>query len=766
MKGYWHFPAIAALIAFICMYFEFPLLFIGLLMWLAYLYYDGRLLKLSFILSVASFFFFYFFLPPITTAEPETQTQKPSTERHSFIGEISQPVSYTDEKIEFVLTENTSKQSILVVYFPEKEVPYHETDQLKFGASCVVEGEIELPNTSRNPGQFDYQNYLLMNDVTYQLVVDSLEELNCSGEDFPEMIYDLRNQLISHVKASTSKDISQWLNGIVFGDDSGLDEETAELFERWGLTHIIAISGLNMGIIVAMTYFVLVKMNILTKEKAAWLLVFMLPVYALVAGGEPSVWRASLMVVAFILLHKLKVRLSVTDVISIVFLLLLFFDKYIIYQVGFQLSFVVTFGLLLSRKWFMQTNAAWIQVLQVTFVSQIMIIPLQFAYFFTFQPLSILINVLIVPYFSIFVIPLMYITVLVSFLPQVFIQFIELFFIPIHDTVISFIAFVDDHFYFPWMIGDFPFSFAVIYYCLFFVFMHMLQSQKKTQAFISGCLLTLVITILALRPYLSPYGTVTMLDIGQGDAFVIELPHRQGVIMIDAGARVSFDDGETETTDSVYKQIIEPFLQANGIQKIDALFLTHEDKDHVGSVPYLTENIETDTIFVSDYYEMTEEGKQIIRENDIQLKRIGAGNKINIKDQVFYVLAPSENHGTVNENSLVLHTNLGGSNWLFTGDIAKEQEREVIQTFPSISADVLKIAHHGSNTSTDPHFLEHTAPEAALISVGENNMYGHPAQEVIDLLEEDDVFILRTDLHGAVQYRFHQNKGTFYTYLP
>ena len=140
--------------------------------------------------------------------------------------------------------------------------------------------------------------------------------------------------------------------------------------------------------------------------------------------------------------------------------------------------------------------------------------------------------------------------------------------------------------------------------------------------------------------------------------------------------------------------------------------------------------------------------------------------EIVIKDQPFHVLSPKKNMFDDNENSLVVYTTLGGLKWLFTGDIGTQIEKEIIQLFPELSIDVLKVAHHGSNTSTDEAFIQHVQPTYALISAGVNNSYGHPTEEVLETLDHENVTVLRTDESGAVQFRFIKNEGTFFKYLP
>ncbi|RDW19252.1 DNA internalization-related competence protein ComEC/Rec2 [Oceanobacillus arenosus] len=765
MRGYWHFIAISGAMACLSIQFS-PFYFIGLFLWLGYLYYDGRLRKIPFLLSLTTYLFFLSYLPQLDMQADMEDVN--SRTNQQFIGSIKSDMSVTDKKIEFSFHEQRMNTNLLILFFPKpnsKQADFkNELYMLKNGASCMIEGKLELPNASRNPGQFDYQAYLLSKGITHQVIVNSLDAIDCQGSSIIHRFYQLRSDLISFVESRVSVDTSSWLTSLVLGDDSQLPEDTVALFQSWGLSHIIAISGSNIALLLALLYFLLIKLNLVTKEKAQFIVLLFLPVYGILAGGEPSVWRACVMVMLFILINEFKLKFSITDVLSITFIILILVDKYIIYHVGFQLSFIVTFGLLLSRDLLADTNHLLMQTLQMSFVSQMIIIPLQFSYFSMLQPLSIVLNVIIVPYFSIFAIPLMYILLPLSFLPKSFLHIIDSVFVYIHSNVVNFVWWIDGIADYPFIIGAVSILFTIIYFVLFFTFMDRLARQKLRQSFLLSIMLSILICLVAIRPYLSPIGTVTMLDIGQGDAFVIELPYRKGVIMIDAGARFNFDD--MQATNTVWKQIIKPYLYSRGINKIDAIFLTHEDIDHAGSVPYMVEDFKIERIIVSDFYQLTGEEMQLFEKQNIRIERVTRNDSVVLQGQPFHVIAPNYNHQSGNENSLVLYTILGGKGWLFTGDTGKQQEKEIIETYPDLTVDVLKVAHHGSNTSSDTEFLQKVNPNTALISVGENNTYGHPTQEVLDSLAAVGSLVLRTDTDGAVQYRFKNNKGTFFTYLP
>ncbi|AXI09515.1 DNA internalization-related competence protein ComEC/Rec2 [Oceanobacillus zhaokaii] len=571
LKGYWHIAAISVAIA--CLTVQFHLIFsIGFFLWVGYLYFDGRLTKIHVLFSLTIFLFFLSYLPQFDKQEDHTALIPVGYEL--LKGSIRSDILITDNRVEFTFHEQQLESKLLVVIFPKPNTNQadfkNEIKILKHGATCVINGELEHPSTSRNPGQFDYRAYLLSKGITHQVIVDLPSDIKCHGASFINRFYKVRSNLISFVESKVSLETSSWLTSLVLGDDSKLPDETVDLFQRWGLSHIIAISGSNIALLLTLIYFLLIKLNLFTKEKAQFIVLLFLPVYGILAGGEPSVWRACMMVMIFILINQFKLKFSIIDVLSITFIFLILADKYIIHHIGFQLSFLVTFGLLLSKNWLANSNSLLMQTLQISFVSQMMIIPLQFTYFSMLQPLSILLNVIVVPYFSIFAIPLMYILLPISFLPKAFPHIIDILFVKVHYSVINFVRWVDQVADSPFIIGSVSTIFAIIYFILFFVFMDQLARQKLQQSFMIGIFLPILICVAALRPYFSPFGTVTMLDIGQGDAFVIELPYRKGVIMIDAGAKFNFED--MQATDSISEEIIKPYFYSRGIKKLMRYF--------------------------------------------------------------------------------------------------------------------------------------------------------------------------------------------------
>jgi len=677
-------------------------------------------------------------------------------------------VNDTDTHISFTVKEASESHLYSIIHFYEERDDVFDSyvKNIKHGATCEIRGQIGTINEASNPGQFNYLSYLQNNGIRDQIEVEKMTHINCTGSRSLQIVYELKNNVIKAIDHSYSEELASWMKALVIGDDSSIDDSVIDLFQRWGLSHILAISGLHVGIVVMIIYFLFIRLNLLTKESVQTLLLIFLPFYALLAGSEPSVWRASLMISIVILFNKWRVRVSLTDLLSIVFLMILFIDKQMIYHIGFQFSFLVTLAILLSKDWLLQTHSRMFQLLQISFISQMIIIPLQLIYFHTFTPLSILVNVIIVPYFSLFVIPFTFICVIIVKIPLIspMLTMSDQLFKFVHNFVISSLEQIDNLLYDPFVVGDFSLMYVVVYYSILLFLMIFLERIDKRKALFTGVLLVALIMWLDVKPYFSPIGTVTMLDIGQGDAIVIELPYRKGIMFIDAGAKFSFE--REEPTASVYESVIKPYLMSRGIRHVDHIFISHDHLDHNGSVPFIVNDFTVDSLYTSEYYEWTDWEKEHLSETDIRIERLAKGEKVEEGIYSFYVLGPEKDFRDANENSLIIYTKLGELTWVFTGDAEKNAENALIKAYPNLTANILKVGHHGSQTSTLSFLLDHLQPKVALISVGRNNMYGHPSKEVIDRLLDDQIKIFRTDEQGAIVYEFQEGKqGKFSTFL-
>ncbi|CQR46906.1 ComEC family competence protein [Paraliobacillus sp. PM-2] len=755
MRGYWHLFAIAVIVTIIAITFNSYFLYGLFLIWLYILYRRHSLQNLTIMIMLAiSVFTSIYYLPK----EVDTSWLKSSDQ--SYTGTITSAVKRENNYLSFIFNIKENNNNIQLNYFFENKS--EQPTSWKTGAACQLTAIPQTPSTSTNPGEFDYQSFLLQKGISKQLTLTKIDNLQCEGANVLDKFYRWQNKIVERVNHYCSTFTSSWLLALYFGVDTQLDEDIVDIFKRWNLSHLLAISGLHVGLITSFLYFIFIKMGFLSKEKGVYIILLFLFIYPFLSGGAPSVWRSCLMGVLGIILLQFRKKVSIIDIVSMVFLLCLVYNKYLIFQLGFQFSFLVTLGLVLSKKGF--EHVTKVQLLfRISLISILILLPLQMMHFYYFNPLAILLNVFLIPYFSILVMPFLFFLLIICFFYPSLTTFLDLIFQWMHAPMLRFITWIDQHLFHPFVVGEFPYLYVWFYYILLIGLFMAIEYKKMKQVFISSLLLLCWIIWLEMRPYTNENGIITMLDVGQGDAMVIELPYRKGVIMIDVAG--TFEEDFQTPSDRIYKQVIQPFLYSKGISQVDLIILSHADHDHIGSLTYLLKDFNIKHIVTSPYFdspllaEMSEEQ---------QYHTVGYDDTFYYNGLSFQIIHPNNNYQDRNNNSLVVLAKLGQLKWLFTGDISDQIEQQIINIYPNLTVDVLKLAHHGSGDSTSESFIRQLDPKVAMISVGKDNRYGHPADKVIERLESKGIIVFRTDQQGAIQYTYKDNgeRGTFSTFLP
>lgn len=287
LREYWFVLAFSALAGMISVAQGHVYLLVLFLGWLLCIYY---LKKVNFMLVISALiicFASYIYLPPPHAPPSNSPTTHLQTEKQLKTGKITSPLTEKDRITTFDFQTHDEKKW-QVTYF-KNDVHDHLPTFVQHGASCRLTGEVSSAQSATNPHQFDYQNYLWQQGIQAQFLISHIEDIECENKSFRSSIYDFRQFLKETTKNNLSDSTVQWLHALVLGDDTLLDDSIVDVFRRWGLSHILAISGLHIGIVVGLIYFCFVRLNILTKEKAKMFLCLFLPVYALIAGGQPSV---------------------------------------------------------------------------------------------------------------------------------------------------------------------------------------------------------------------------------------------------------------------------------------------------------------------------------------------------------------------------------------------------------------------------------------------------------------------------------------------
>lgn len=479
------------------------------------------------------------------------------------------------------------------------------------------------------------------------------------------------------------------------------------------------------------------------------------------------------MAIILIMADILMQQPSTLSTVATTAVLILLYNPFIICDVGFILSFGGTIGIILLNKpiteWFnkkfflLKDNKIFkyiLEMLTVTISAQIILLPVMWYYFNTISLISIITNLLVGPFTGIITI----LGLIVYFLSLIYFPLGRLCSYSIY-ILISIIIYVSQ------ICAKVPFgnitlptpsiSIILIYYLLIYIIF------RKKSKFIESSLnllkrkivniLVSILIILQLCIYIIPknYIEVNMIDVGQGDSSLIKTNNYN--ILIDGG-------GSENSDYDVGNSVLVPYLLDNTNGTIDLMFISHFHEDHAEGCIAVLESLKVRKIIIGTQPKQTELYDKILeisKEKSIPVIKVVEGDTISMDNLKFEILFPGEElqiQEDLNNNSLVIKMNYYETSILFTGDIEKEGEEILIkEQAENLDVDILKVAHHGSKSSTIEEFLQKTTPGVALISLGENNKFGHPNEEVINRLNSFGSMIFRTDEFGEVSLKIFKD---------
>ncbi|MGE7905414.1 DNA internalization-related competence protein ComEC/Rec2 [Peribacillus sp. NPDC094092] len=643
---------------------------------------------------------------------------------------------------------------------------------LRIGLSCPAKGTLQIPDKNRNENSFDYQHYLFRQGIHWIFKADaiSFEECKKTGTSLPVSIRNLRLKGITYIREHFPEESSGFVTALIFGDQTYIDEGDLTNYQRLGLVHLLAISGLHVSFLTGMLFYFGIRVGIIRERMIVAILIF-LPVYMLLSGASPSVVRSCLMAMLFFLLLLFKKRVSAGAAIGSTYMALLFFRPNMIYDIGFQLSFAVTFSIIMSSSIFIQYPKKTTQLFIISSICQLAALPILLFHFFEVSFLGMFLNVLYVPLYSIILLPLSLISLLIHLLlpplGQPLISLLNFTFVLCNkaadaasDLPLASIPF-----------GKPPFiMMALLVISLLGLYLTWDVSFEKSKIW---CVIMMVLLLFQYNlQRFSPFGEVQIIDVGQGDSILIILPFNRGNYLIDTGGQITFPIdpwAKKRKKFNTADDIIIPLLKSKGIHQLDKLILTHPDADHMGSANELIQNFNVGEIIIGGWSEEHYRDMDFVsmaRDKKMKMTVLRRGDHWVADGAPFAVLSPYEKEENKNDSSIVLFTELGGLSWLLTGDMGEEGEKELLSTYPQLKADILKVGHHGSKTSSTSAFLEKLQPKAAIISVGKDNRYGHPHGDVIGNLEGNGIKVFRTDEDGSIIYKYYKSSGTFRKTLP
>lgn len=590
-----------------------------------------------------------------------------------------------------------------------KDVKYYEN--IPLGTTLTLTGTLNIPNKNTIPNTFNYYEYLYYQGINFTMNINNIKV----NENNIFWMYKLKNALINHIAKYRSK---AYLLTFILGDKSALEEGIYEGYQSIGVSHIFAISGMHVSLLTGIILKLLKKL----KENTRYVIVIIfLLIYSFLTDFQPSILRSITLFILLFLNKRFSFNLNTLRVYYLTITVLLLSNPYLIHNVGFQYSSVVSYSLIRNSK--LIKGSYLMKCLKISLIAFLYSLPITACNNYEINILSVFNNLIYVPLISFIIYPISLLTLLFPFLDNVLLSLNH-----ISEFIANYMLILNI------IIPKIPSLIIVAYYILITLFFN---SYRKIFLLIS---LILIMTV-KIYPFLDNNYYVYFLDVGQGDSTVIK--YKGETIMIDTGGKVSFkidawkEKKKTYLTDNTMR-----FLKSIGVSKIDYLILTHGDTDHLGEAEHLVDNFKVLNIILNKGEFNSYEKSLLKKKVNITNKYYGSLNLRLLDTDIIY--------DNENDNSIVTLLNINNYRLLFMGDASIKVETDLLKKY-KLSTNLIKVGHHGSKTSSDYNFLKSINPSIAIISSGRNNRYNHPNKETLETLDKLKVNYFNTQTSGTIK---------------
>ncbi|MBF2350627.1 DNA internalization-related competence protein ComEC/Rec2 [Listeria welshimeri] len=649
-----------------------------------------------------------------------------------------------------------NKEKIQLTYKINSEKEQQNLTKLRYGQFISLSGNLETPPINRNQNQFNYQTYLKHQNINFILQANSLYITEHFDPSPLMRMQNIRLTIIKYLSNNISPIVSPYFLALITGEKNGFSPEMYEAYQQMGVVHLLAISGLHVNLLIGAIYFLLLKFG-MTRERAIIFLLVFLPFYAILTGANPPVIRAATMTALLLLSEKYSTKFSVFSVICLSFILFFILQPYVIYEVGFQLSYAVSFGIILSsRQILTKQQNPFAKSFAISLISTMMSSVVMMYHFYSFSWAGIFFNLLYVPIFTVIILPSCFVVFFISLIFPAFLNMPEsllIFIIQLMEKITNIFAQIP----YQTIVTGRPNTLILILMILTILLLFYRWQKNKFPLGLLFCFCALC--------YIASFnfsGKVSFIDVGQGDSILIQLPNNAGNYLIDTGGQLPFEKenwAKKRKPFTIGGSTLTPVLKSKGINSLDKVIITHSDADHMEGLDDLQKNI----IIKELVFAKGADNKAIMKDTlavmpEVKRTIILAGAKWQVDKNKFECLYPVKAGEGSNNDSIVIKATLDNKIWLFTGDLEAEGEKAILDK--GIKADILKVGHHGSKTSTSIEFIQKVKPSLAVVSCGVKNRFGHPHEATLNTLEKANVKILRTDLQGEIIYTFGQGFET------
>lgn len=675
-------------------------------------------------------------------------------------------------KVSQVKTEQESTQQISAKTLVTINDTSERISNIKIGDTLTLNGKLKVPNIAQNPSQFDYARYLQFKNTFSLIYVNDNWAINNSASDILgkslRKLNDIRNDIIKIHAQNIQSPMLEILGGIIFGDDAvNPDEETKESFINSGIFHILAASGMNVTLILGIWLFFTTRLKFNYKFSlisGIALIIF----YTCMTGFGPPILRATLMLILILIAKLIDRKTSTMAILFLVAFLILCFNPLMIFDIGFQLSFIVTFALILTSPLLqIESKIKFLNYVLgaclIPVIAQIFALPLQMYYFNTFSSYSVFANIAIIPVLSI-VSFIGFISSIIAIIPM-FAQKICFIADFILNPLLIYIVKVANFF------SELPN--AIIYLkkpttiqvCLYFSIVILITCIFRYKLFFRKIYITLSILILALFttfiPLQSNNTEILFFSVGNADSILIKSPNNK-YFLIDNG-KLPY-----KTENSQANFIILKYLTDIGIKDLKGLILSHFDADHAGGTLDIFKKLNVEKVYMPYSNKNTLLFKNIInyiKENKIPNEIIGFREHPIYKEKDFTISLIRTKGDKIkyeNEESVITLLTDKNNKVLFMGDGNINTYNALPKEFKE-NISIMKLGHHGASYTINDNMAKNT--DLFIISTG-FNVYNHPHPMTLEILNKNNKPYLRTDYNNAIKIILRKKQAETFIFSP
>lgn len=627
----------------------------------------------------------------------------------------------------------------------------------KLYGRVAVQGTLKPLTDFANPGSWDGALWNELHGLQGRVTISG-NTLYLSGGDksIADRIADASAYLRGKLQEALPGQTGAVLAGMTLGGYDGISEELRTAFVNVGLAHLLAVSGTHVALLAGFLLLVLRKRTNCTLFIAGGILF----IYAALCGFKPPIMRALLMSLAFFVAGSNGRVALRSNIFCGVLLLLLCYEPRWLWNVGFQISFATTAGLLFIYPAisgycvkFLPTSIG--ATLAVSLTAQLAALPFLVHYFHQLSLIGIAVNLLLVPLLEIAVL-----LVLAGFVLLPVFGVGQLLFIVagiLLNPLLEIIQWFSSWSLATITVGSWPLLCSAVYYFLLWLLFNnsidddFSVQERKILVIVCCSALIFVGAYEKLRP--QPL-TVHFIDVGQGDAALVITPQGKTLLVDTGGLRGDYDIGN---------RIIVPYLRYLSIRSLDILLLSHGHHDHAGGAAAVAKAAPIKKVILPQE-EPSSDVQALFKNTEAQISYAKQGENYYLGNTLLQIISAPASPGNedFNENSLIVRVADKTGSIIFTGDATEEEE--LLATANIVPGQVLKVSHHGSNNSSCMSFLTAVNPQIAVISVGADNSYGHPGSETLQRLAACNAQVWRTDLAGAIKITFDDSLVKCYSY--